>query len=360
MQRNRRFSTALAVVVLVTLGIGATGVRPGGAVVCADLIPSDDEYTTNFGQTLRVNEPGLLANDSGSTPLVETSWGVPISNPDPSDDFSLWGNAEIRYGNPNGALNHRGGFTYTPDPDPNYPFSGIDQFDDWMIDACGNEDRATAYITVLPTVVDSSYTTAVNTPLAVDTAGGFLANDLGIDPASMFYDLTSLQGGNVDDSGASDGSFVYTPPAGFVGADSFRIPGQRHQRRQHVRRHGEHPGRRSDRAHNHQRDGGQSPSDGDVQRRRPERLAHHVVHRDRVTGRTDHDRFRVAPRRERVDQRHDVPVHRPQVGGRRTGRRVGPVERRRPRRRSRAVRHDERADERRPTLDERDRVVARH
>jgi hypothetical protein len=168
---------------------------------------------------LKVNEPGLLANDTGTTPLVETSWGLPSLNPDPSDDWSLWGNAAIRYGNPTGTTNRHGGFTYTPDPDT--PFSGIDQFDYWVIDACGTESLATAYITVVPTVVDSSYSTSVDTPLTVDATSGFLAHDVGVDPSSMFYDGTSAQGGTVDDSASADGSFVYTPPAGFVGADSF-------------------------------------------------------------------------------------------------------------------------------------------
>jgi hypothetical protein len=37
---------------------------------CADPIPYDDNYTTGFGQTLKVAAPGLLANDSGGSAAV--------------------------------------------------------------------------------------------------------------------------------------------------------------------------------------------------------------------------------------------------------------------------------------------------
>jgi hypothetical protein len=205
---------------LVAIGFGSSGIRPASAV-CTVLLPADDNYTTGFGQTLNVSAPGLLANDVGTSKLVEVSWADPNTNPDPSDDISLYGNAAIRYGDPFGVKNRQGGFRYTPDPDPSNPFSGIDSFDYWVIDSCGNEDVASVYITVVPTVVNSIYATPINTPLTVPVESGFLAHDAGFDPTSMFFDLTSAHGGTVDDSGLFDGSFVYTPPAGFAGTDTF-------------------------------------------------------------------------------------------------------------------------------------------
>jgi hypothetical protein len=201
------------------IGVGSMGVQPGSAVSCTTSVLNDDNYTVGFGQTLKVNAPGLLANDTGTSLHVEVSWGAASTNPDPSDDFSLYGNASIRYGDPAGLRDRQGGFTYTPDPST--PFSGIDQFTYWAIDACGNEDVATANITVVPTVVDSTYSTPLNTNLVVPVGTGFLANDRGVDPTSMFYDFTSAHGGTVDDGGSSDGSFTYTPPPNFSGMDSF-------------------------------------------------------------------------------------------------------------------------------------------
>jgi hypothetical protein len=77
-----------------------------------------DNYSVPFGQTLNVGAPGLLTNDIGHSLHIhiEVSWGQAISNPDPSDDASLFGNAAIRYGTPGGLKNRLGGFTYTPDP----------------------------------------------------------------------------------------------------------------------------------------------------------------------------------------------------------------------------------------------------
>jgi Bacterial Ig domain/Fibronectin type III domain len=221
LRRTPRFSTTLAVALLAALGFASTGIRPAAAITCAPLVPSDDEYTTGFGQTLKVNRPGLLANDTGTSMLVEVSWGFEATNPDPSDDTSLYGNADIRYGDPTGALNRQGGFRYTPDPDPSAPFSGIDEFTYWIIDSCGNDDLATAYVTVVPTVVNSNYATPLNTTLDVPVESGFLANDEGFEPTSLFFDMTSAHGGSIDDSGAQNGSFEYTPPPGFSGMDSF-------------------------------------------------------------------------------------------------------------------------------------------
>jgi len=213
----------LAVVTLTAVGIGPTGLRLAGATpVCPNPpVLNEDDYTVGFGQPLKVSAPGLLANDTGTSLLVEVSDGQIATNPDPSDDFSLFGNATIRYGDPFGSRNRQGGFTYTPDTDPENPFSGIDQFDYWAIDACRNDDLATAFITVVPTVVDSTYSTQINAELDVPAATGFLANDHGVDAFSMFYDFTSAQGGSVDDAGAGDGSFTYTPPPDFSGMDSF-------------------------------------------------------------------------------------------------------------------------------------------
>jgi len=74
-------------------------------------------------------------------------------------------------------------------------------------------------------IVDCGNPTAVNdtantTEGTLVTIANVLTNDTVIDNATMTsYDATSTNGGTVTSNG--DGTFVYTPAAGFVGADSF-------------------------------------------------------------------------------------------------------------------------------------------
>ena len=197
--------------------IVVSGVQPAGAL-CPDPSAVDHDYTVTFAQQLRVAAPGLLVGSTPATGLhVETSWQHDSSFP--SDDVSFWGNAAITYGTPGGGLNRNGGFTYTPDP--TQPFSGDDSFDYTLINACGDEADATANVTVVPIVVDASYTAMKDTPLVVSAADGFLAHDAGVDAFFSSYDATSAHGGTIDDEENNDGSFVYTPPADFVGTDTF-------------------------------------------------------------------------------------------------------------------------------------------
>jgi len=70
---------------------------------------------------------------------------------------------------------------------------------------------------LLPTAVNDSYSTTVDVP----TSGNVLDNDdEGDAPATVTsHDGTSTQGASI--SVLADGSFSYTPPAGFEGGDSF-------------------------------------------------------------------------------------------------------------------------------------------
>jgi len=68
-----------------------------------------------------------------------------------------------------------------------------------------------------PVAVNDTYAVAFNTPLSV-FAPGVLTNDTGTGP------LTALVGANVTHGAlalAADGSFTYTPTAGYIGPDSF-------------------------------------------------------------------------------------------------------------------------------------------
>ena len=162
----------------------------------------DDGYSTDqdTGLTATV-ATGVLANDTGSEP--KTAGGA--SDP------------------PHGAvaLSADGSFTYTPDAG----FFGTDTFTYEAANAAGT-DTATVTITVnevlppavAPTAVDDGYSTDQDTGLTATVATGVLANDTGSEPKTA--------GGASDPPhGAvalsADGSFTYTPDAGFFGTDSF-------------------------------------------------------------------------------------------------------------------------------------------
>jgi hypothetical protein len=171
-----------------------------------------DFYSTPFDVKLVVtatpNDPahdkGLMANDEGvpGTKIELGGWS----------DTQSWNGATITYTN-----NLNGSFTYTPDP--KNPYSGIDQFDYSIVDpVTGNDDFATAYVDVIASAHDDAYGTKTDAALTVNTPG-LVANDLGVDPDTLTLDTTSVHGGSITDN--IDGAFVYQPPAGYQGVDSF-------------------------------------------------------------------------------------------------------------------------------------------
>lgn len=73
-----------------------------------------------------------------------------------------------------------------------------------------------------PIARNDAYNTNEDTPLAVPAATGVLVNDsLNTNGAvTVAFPATTTQGGTIT-GGANDGSFTYTPAAGFAGADTF-------------------------------------------------------------------------------------------------------------------------------------------
>jgi hypothetical protein len=75
-----------------------------------------------------------------------------------------------------------------------------------------------------PTAVNDAYNVTGNVGLTVPAAAGVLLNDIDAETAPLAltvtaFDAASAQGGVV--SVANDGSFTYSPPAGYTGVDSF-------------------------------------------------------------------------------------------------------------------------------------------
>jgi VCBS repeat len=165
----------------------------------------DDEYTVAEKETLTIDAPGVLGNDSDvdgdalSAILVDT-----VSN---------------------GTLtpNANGSFTYIPDE----YFNGMDSFTYKASDGELESELAVVTITVIPVndwpiANDDFYEVVTGTDLVKDAAEGILANDILLDPDEevSIQILDEPQHGTL--SMNDDGSFTYTPNPGYMGTDTFR------------------------------------------------------------------------------------------------------------------------------------------
>jgi len=112
---------------------------------------------------------------------------------------------------------------------PNAGYTGADQFKYRIKDNLGAQsNEATVNINVLipntpPDAQNDAYTTVRNTTLSINSTNGVLANDTNWQGQGTFqitsYQQNTAQGGTVTLN--PNGSFNYTPPAGFIGVDTF-------------------------------------------------------------------------------------------------------------------------------------------
>jgi hypothetical protein len=158
-------------------------------------VATNDGYTTPYQTALNVSAPGVLGNDSGMSLTVQT-WGT-------ASHGTVSGNSD-------------GSFTYTP----NAGYAGSDSFTYTATDPFSRTSGATVNLTVSnpsgPVANTDSYSTGYETALNV-AAPGVLGNDSGTGLTVQTWGSASH--GTV--SGNSDGSFTYTPNAGYAGSDSF-------------------------------------------------------------------------------------------------------------------------------------------
>ncbi|MGZ8833248.1 MAG: Ig-like domain-containing protein, partial [Thermoanaerobaculia bacterium] len=162
----------------------------------------NDAYSTAEDTPLTIAAPGVLANDTDpdGNPLTVILVGAPS----------------------NGAvtLNPNGSFTYTP----NANYNGTDTFTYRANDGTVDSNIATVTITITPVndppiAIDDSYTTAQDTTLVI-AAPGVATNDSDPDGDSLTVTpATTPAHGSVAVN--PDGSFTYTPTAGYSGTDSF-------------------------------------------------------------------------------------------------------------------------------------------
>lgn len=163
-----------------------------------------NQYGVDEDQVLTINaDTGVLANDSDA------------------DGDTLTASILTQPLNGSLSLNQDGSFVYTPNPD----FNGSDLFTYRASDGERFSNSATVSILVAavqdaPTVVNDSYDVEIGVTRDVTSVDGVLANDSDRDgdPLTVSVDQ-GPQNGTL--ALASDGSFQYTPDAGFSGADSF-------------------------------------------------------------------------------------------------------------------------------------------
>ena len=179
----------------------------------------------------------VTLNDSDTNPndtltIVDPATGDPATGP-------------LTVTTPNGGtvvFEPDGTYEYTPAPG----FVGEDTFDYTIVDGFGKDDMATVSIEVRdtvapddpadpttfnnapPTATDDEFTVTTDQPLTSDVMsndgdpdGDFIsiADPATGEPATAPQTFPTDQGGTV--TIAPDGTFAYTPPAGFIGEDSF-------------------------------------------------------------------------------------------------------------------------------------------
>jgi hypothetical protein len=182
-------------------GAADSNVATVSITVSAAPIPvaANDSYSTSQGQTLNVAAPGVLGNDTSPGGLSLTA--VKVTNP---------ANGTV-------TLNANGSFAYTP----NAAFTGTDTFTYKANNGSADSNIATVAIAVsaVPVAVNDTYVTNLGQTLTV-AAPGVLSNDTS--PGGLA--LTAVKVTNPANGTLTlnaNGSFTYTPKAGFSGTDSF-------------------------------------------------------------------------------------------------------------------------------------------
>lgn len=177
----------------VTITVGGPNTSP---------VATDDAYTVHTGNALSTATPGVLGNDTDaeSNPLTAAVVAAPAHG-------TL-------------TLNADGSFTYTP----GNGFSGSDSFTYKANDGTSDSNVATVTLTVspnsAPVAVNDAYTTVQDTAL-VQAVPGVLANDTDADSGDSHTATVAIGPLNGTLTLNANGSFTYTPNAGFKGVDIF-------------------------------------------------------------------------------------------------------------------------------------------
>ncbi len=163
-----------------------------------------DDYETPVNVTLNVADPGVLSNDLAP---IGVSLTAELVSDVPTGEGTLTFNAD-------------GSFDYTPPADwvdsTTFTYKACDGT------VCSEPVTVTIEVKEVPVAVADSYELPEEGSLVVNAADGVLANDT----AAVGVTLTAVLASDIPDGEGSltlntDGSFSYTPPAGWSGTTSF-------------------------------------------------------------------------------------------------------------------------------------------
>ncbi len=187
---------------------------------------SDGTVSSNTATvTIRINgRPVAVANTYAATedtPLSLIAPGILVNDTDPEND-PLTAQLVTNVSHGTLSLAATGAFNYTPAQN----YHGTDSFTYKAHDGA-RDSLAAATVTIniaavndAPVAAQDSYATPLDTPLSVPAATGVLNNDSDVDQQSLTAVQVSAPSHGVL-SLNSDGSFFYTPNAGYSGLDSF-------------------------------------------------------------------------------------------------------------------------------------------
>ncbi len=177
-----------------------------------------DTATVNVAVAATNDGPDAVVDTELTTEDTAVTTGNVLANDTDLDGDTLSVESFTQAGNGTVVSNGDGTFTYTP----NANFNGSDSFTYTVADGKGGTDTATVNVTVSaandgPVGVSDTASTAENTAV---TTGNVLANDTDLEGDTLsIQSFTQAGNGTVVDNG--DGTFTYTPNAGFAGTDSF-------------------------------------------------------------------------------------------------------------------------------------------
>jgi VCBS repeat-containing protein len=165
-------------------------------------VANNNSYSVNEDAVLSVAASGVLSNDTDSDGNTLTAALV----------------ANVSHGTL--TLNSNGSLTYTPAAN----YNGTDSFTYRANDGIANSNTATVTITVnavndAPLAVGDTYNVVTGNVLTVATPG-VLGNDADVEGTTLTATrLTNPSHGTLVLN--SNGSFTYTPTAGYIGSDSY-------------------------------------------------------------------------------------------------------------------------------------------
>ncbi|MBN2258192.1 MAG: right-handed parallel beta-helix repeat-containing protein, partial [Anaerolineaceae bacterium] len=167
-------------------------------------------YKNPSGSANTINIGYILFHNNGSDGEWDSSHPLFYGDPDYTDATNR--DYHIRFDSAARDRSPGSGYAYDFDGDLRPFGSGTTAFD----------VGADEYINTAPEAVTDSYATGLNTPLSVDASSGVLSNDTDVDLDTLTAVLvTSPAASQGVLSLSADGSFTFTPAAGFTGDASF-------------------------------------------------------------------------------------------------------------------------------------------